>query len=188
VRTHGALHPRPHAPCGLSCPRRVPRRGRAPSSRRRAPPRAGHCPNQNHSALRCITGRFTRRTPAMARFTVVPRRRAKALSSALARHCSALLSVKLWSRRSRVNAVSLSRCLLTGNDHAKTTAPCRVSLPRCGLRVLRPDVARDPKRLANRGAVNRSRASWRRAPRSRRQASCDANRRCSPNNRGSTTV
>ena len=30
----------------------------------------GYCPSQNHSALRCITGRFTRRTPAMARFTV----------------------------------------------------------------------------------------------------------------------
>ena len=83
---------------------------------------------------------------------------------------------------------SLYRCLLTGNDHAKTTAPCRLSLPRCGLRVLRPDVARDPKRLADRGAVNRSGASWHRTPRSRRQVSCDASRRCSPNNRGSTTV
>ena len=30
---------------------------------------------------------------------------------------------------------SLSRCLLTGRHHARSPAPCRLSLPRCGLRV-----------------------------------------------------
>ena len=51
----------------------------------------------------------------------------------------------------------------------KITAPCRMSSPRCGLRVLRPDVVRDSERLADRGAVNRSHATWRRDPRSWRR-------------------
>ena len=56
----------------------------------------------------CITCRSTRRTPAMPCFTVRSAPAGDTLSSALARRCSASRSVKLRSRRSRVNANSLS--------------------------------------------------------------------------------
>ena len=187
VATVGALRPRAPASRRHHRRRRVPRRRRTPGLQRRAPSSPGHCPRNHRDARRCITCRCTRRTPLRPCPTV----RSEAgehSDAALARATAPRGLICFGSRRSRVNANSLSRCFLTGNDHAKTTAPCRLSLLRCGLRVLRPSATRGPKRLADCGAVNRSRASWHRTPRSRRQASCDASRRCSPNNRGSTTV